>query len=70
MKLTRNAKILSLWDSGLSAPAIAERFGMSPHMVRVVLRKAGKDLSVKRQRYDGEDGGSVWKKKASGRSAG
>lgn len=62
----RDSKILSLWDHGLSVRAIAERFGMSASGVSYILTKGGKDISIRRHRYDSQDGGSVGHK-ASGR---
>jgi Mor family transcriptional regulator len=50
----RNAKIVKLWNMGLSSSAIAERFQMSQEWVSVVLRANGIRASSEapRQRYD------------------
>lgn len=49
-------QMLELWDAGLDTGAIGERLGLSRSVVANALRKAGRDLSVMRRRYDGRGG--------------
>lgn len=52
-----DAKVVALWDDGLSVSAISERVGAGPAVVRSVLNAAGKDIKgARRVRYDGRAG--------------